>query len=158
MKKAVMYGAGNIGRGFIGELFSLSGYSVSFIDVNKEIIGALNARGEYVVEVLSNDSNEEIVVKNVCGVDGMDADAVATAIAECDVMATAVGVNILPRIVGNIASGLKLRWKNGNKTPLNIIICENLIDADKFLAESVKNLLDDSEKKEKETEVPQKVR
>ncbi len=147
MKKAVMYGAGNIGRGFIGELFSLSGYSVSFIDVNKEIIGALNARGEYVVEVLSNDSNEEITVKNVCGVDGMDADAVSTAIAECDVMATAVGVNILPRIVGNIANGLKLRWKNGNKTPLNIIICENMIDADKFLAESVKNLLNDEEKK-----------
>ena len=63
MKKAVMYGAGNIGRGFIGELFSLSGYSVSFIDVNMEIIGALNERGEYVVEVLSNDNNEEVLVK-----------------------------------------------------------------------------------------------
>lgn len=145
--KAVMYGAGNIGRGFIGELFSLSGYSVAFIDVNKEIIGALNSRGEYTVEVLSNDSNEEILVKNVSGIDGMDADAVAKAIAECDVMATAVGVNILPRIVGNIANGLKLRWKNGNKTPLNIIICENLIDADKFLTKSVKDLLSDDEKK-----------
>lgn len=145
--KAVMYGAGNIGRGFIGERFSLSGYSVAFIDVNKEIIGALNERGEYIVEVLSNDSNEEVVVKNVSGIDGMDADAVATAIAECDVMATAVGVNILPRIVGNIAKGLSLRWKNGNMTPLNIIICENLIDADKFLAKSVKELLTDDEKK-----------
>ncbi len=145
--KAVMYGAGNIGRGFIGELFSLSGYSVAFIDVNKEIIGALNERGEYVVEVLSNESNEEINVKNVSGIDGMDADAVATAIAECDVMATAVGVNILPRIVGNIAKGLSLRWKQGNMAPLNIIICENLIDADKFLASSVKELLTDDEKK-----------
>ncbi len=145
--KAVMYGAGNIGRGFIGERFSISGYSVAFVDVNKEIIGALNERGEYVVEVLSNDSNEEIVVKNVSGVDGMDANAVATAIAECDVMATAVGVNILPRIVGNIAKGLSLRWKQGNMTPLNIIICENLIDADKFLASSVKELLTDDEKK-----------
>ena len=145
--KAVMYGAGNIGRGFIGERFSLSGYSVAFVDVNKEIIGALNERGEYVVEVLSNDSNKEVLVKNVSGIDGMDADAVATAIAECDVMATAVGVNILPRIVGNIAKGLSLRWKNGNMTPLNIIICENLIDADKFLAASVKDLLTDDEKK-----------
>lgn len=145
--KAVMYGAGNIGRGFIGQLLSQSGYSVSFIDVNKDIINAMNERGEYTVCVLSNDADEEITVKNVSAVDGLDADAVAIAIAEADLMATAVGVNVLPRIVGNIANGLKLRWKNGNKTPLNIIICENLLNADKILTESVKNLLDDSEKK-----------
>ncbi len=143
---AVMYGAGNIGRGFIGQLFSQSGYNVSFIDVNQEVIGELNKRGEYVVEILSNDANEEVLVKNVCGVDGMSEEKVSEAIASADVMATAVGVNILPRIVGNIAKGLQLRWKQGNKTPLNIIICENMIDADKFLAESIKERLDDSEK------------
>ena len=38
MKKFIMYGAGNIGRGFIGQLFSQSGYSVGFIDINKEVI------------------------------------------------------------------------------------------------------------------------
>ena len=145
--KAVMYGAGNIGRGFIGQLFSQSGYSVSFIDVNKEIIGELNRRHEYTVEILSNEKNDEVCVKNVSGIDGMDAEAVSLAIAEADVMATAVGVNILPRIVGNIAQGLKKRWANGNMVPLNIIICENMIDADKFLAKSVKELLGDDEKK-----------
>ncbi len=30
MKKAVMYGGGNIGRGFIGKVFSDSGYEVCF--------------------------------------------------------------------------------------------------------------------------------
>ena len=124
MMKAVMYGAGNIGRGFIGQLFSQSGYSVSFVDVNKEVIDALNKRGEYIVEVLSNDSNEEVTVKNVSAVDGTDANEVAEAIAECDIMATAVGVNVLSRITGNLAKGLKKRWENGNFTPFNIIICE----------------------------------
>ena len=38
MKKAVMYGAGNIGRGFIGQLFSLSGYEVVFLDINAKVI------------------------------------------------------------------------------------------------------------------------
>lgn len=147
MMKAVMYGAGNIGRGFIGQLFSQSGYSVSFIDVNKDIIDTLNMRGEYIVEVLSNDSNEEITVKNVSAVDGTDENAVAEAIAGCDIMATAVGVNILPKIVGNIAVGLKKRWEKGNKAPFNIIICENLLNADKILAKSIKEHLSDDEKK-----------
>ena len=60
-------------------------------------------------------------------------------------MATAVGVNILPRIVGNIAKGLQKRWENGNKTPFNIIICENLIGADTFLKNAIKELLSDEE-------------
>ena len=122
--KAVMYGAGNIGRGFIGQLLSQSGYSVSFIDVNKDIINAMNERGEYTVCVLSNDADEEITVKNVSAVDGLDADAVAKAIAEADLMATAVGVNVLPFITEPVAAGIKARFEAGAR-PLNIIICEN---------------------------------
>ena len=64
MKKFVMYGAGNIGRGFIGQLFSLSGYSVGFVDINKEVIARLNQDKEYPVDVVSNDGIEEIAVKN----------------------------------------------------------------------------------------------
>lgn len=143
--KAVMYGAGNIGRGFIGQLLSESGYDVSFIDVNMQVIDAINQRGEYTIEILENESNREVQVKNVYGVNGMDADAVATAIAEADVMATAVGVNVLPRIAGNIAKGLQKRWNDGNTAPFNIIICENLIGADAFLTEKVKECLSGSE-------------
>ena len=145
--KAVMYGAGTIGRGFIGQLMSLSGYQVSFVDVNMQVIDALNERGQYTVEILENEGGSEINVTNVCGVNGMDVDAVAEAIAQADVMATAVGVNILPRITANLAKGLQLRWKNGNFTPFNIIICENLIGADTFLRNAIGELLNDDEKK-----------
>ena len=145
--KAVMYGAGNIGRGFIGQLMSQSGYKVSFVDVNMQVIDALNERGQYPVEILENERTSEVMVENVCGVNGMDIDAVANAIAEADVMATAVGVNILPRITGNLAKGLQQRWANGNFTPFNIIICENLIGADTFLRNAIGELLNDDEKK-----------
>lgn len=145
--KAVMYGAGNIGRGFIGQLMSQSGYKVSFVDVNMQVIDALNERGQYPVEILENERTSEVMVENVCGVNGMDIDAVANAIAEADVMATAVGVNILPRITGNLAKGLQQRWANGNFTPFNIIICENLIGADTFLRGAIGELLNDDEKK-----------
>ena len=97
--KAVMYGAGNIGRGFIGQLFSLSGYETAFVDVAPAVIEQLNTQHQYPVRILYKEGFEETMVKNVSCVDGRDPEAVADAIAEADVMATAVGVNILKFII-----------------------------------------------------------
>ncbi|MBE7083060.1 MAG: mannitol dehydrogenase [Clostridiales bacterium] len=137
MKKFIMYGAGNIGRGFIGQLFSLSGYSVGFIDINKEVIGRLNSDKEYPVDVVSNEGLEEIMVKNVYGIDGTDIELVSDEIASADIMATAIGVNVLKFIAKPIALGLKKRFEK-NAKPFNIIICENLIGADEFLKGLIK--------------------
>lgn len=144
--KAVMYGAGNIGRGFIGQLLSQSGYSVSFIDVNPDVIKAINSAGRYPINILHKTTSEEIWVEGVSCVDGKDLDAVAKAIAEADIMATAVGVNILKFIAKPIALGLEKRWAEGNDTPLNIIICENLIGADKVLRQLISENLADASK------------
>lgn len=142
MKKAVMYGAGNIGRGFIGKIFSESGYEVCFIDIDEKIIEQLNTDNQYPVNIVSNDYNREVIVKNVKAVNGMDTQAVAEVISQADIMATAVGVNVLPYIVNNICEGIKLR-KEGSKPPLNIIICENLIGADKYLKKLLIDAIDE---------------
>lgn len=138
--KAVMYGAGNIGRGFIGMLFSQSGYETVFVDINEEMVNLLNTKNEYPVKVVSNEEQYEVTVKNVRAVNGMDTNAVANEIAECDIMCSAVGVNVLPYIAQNIADGIKERSKT--KRELNIIICENLINADKYLKGLIKEKLD----------------
>ena len=145
--KAVMYGAGNIGRGFIGQLLSESGYEVYFIDVKPEVIEQLNTQHEYPVRILYKDTYEETMVKNVSCVDGTKVEDIAEAIATADVMCTAIGVNVLKFIFGNIAAGLKKRWENPDAKPLNIIICENLIGADSYIKENVAKLLNDEEKK-----------
>jgi mannitol-1-phosphate 5-dehydrogenase len=137
--KAVMYGAGNIGRGFIGALFSKSGYEVTFIDIAEPVLRALNERHKYPVRTVSNEGFEDAWITNVRAVSANDTEAAANAIAEADIMATAVGVNVLKHIAPNIAAGLKRRFKNPR--PLNIIICENLIDANRLLETMVKELL-----------------
>lgn len=137
MKKFIMYGAGNIGRGFIGPTFSLSGYSVGFIDINQEVIGRLNSDKEYPVDVVSGDEVETLNISNVYGINGNDIELVSNEIAECDVMATAIGVNVLKFIAKPIAEGIKKRFLKGAK-PLNIIICENLIGADEYLKGLIK--------------------
>jgi len=104
--KAVMYGGGNIGRGFIGALLSNSGYEVQFVDVVDDVINTLNKEHTYPIRIIKGDSFEDIDVKNVSAVDGKDPVAVAEAIAGAEIMATAVGVNVLKFIIPNIVAGL----------------------------------------------------
>ncbi len=153
MKKAVMYGAGNIGRGFIGQLFYESGYETVFIDVNSDVVEKINSDKSYPVKFVSDNGTHELTVKNISAVNGRNEQDAADAIAEADIMATAVGVNILPFIARPLALGLKRRWSSGNETPLNIIICENLIDADLYLKKLISDQLEDADIKKAEQKV-----
>lgn len=145
MKQAVMYGGGNIGRGFIGALLSQSGYAVTFVDVAEPVVTALQENRTYPVRYVSNEGSTDVWIENVTAVNGNDTDAVAEAIAKSDIMATAVGVRILKFIVPNFVAGLRRRWAE-NRGPLNIIICENLMDANKILANMIKEQLTDDER------------
>ena len=143
MKRAVMYGGGNIGRGFIGALLSQSGYRVTFIDVAEPVIKALQEKGKYPIRIVSTEGYKDVWVENVTAANGNLPEAVE-AIANCDIMATAVGARILKFIVPNIVAGLRKRWEMG-KGPLNIIICENLNDANKILEGMLKEQLTEEE-------------
>ena len=146
MKQAVMYGGGNIGRGFIGATLSQSGYEVTFIDVAEPVVKALQEKKQYPVRYVSSEGHEDVTIEHVTAVNGNDQEAASEAIANCDIMATAVGARILKFIVGNIVAGLRKRWARDDR-PLNIIICENLMDANKVMEGMLKDLLTDEEKK-----------
>ncbi len=142
---AVMYGGGNIGRGFIGGLLSQSGYRVTFIDVAEPVVKHLQEKGCYPVRYVSSDGYEDVLIENVTAVNGNDTEAASDAIANCDIMATAVGARILKFIVPNIVAGLRKRWA-ANGAPLNIIVCENLMDANLVVEGMIKEQLTDEEK------------
>ncbi|MEK8127247.1 mannitol-1-phosphate 5-dehydrogenase [Paenibacillus filicis] len=123
--KAVHFGAGNIGLGFIGLLLSGSGYEVQFVDVNEERVALLNERGSYKV-TLANEQADTTIVHGVSAINGKDTDRVAQAIAEADLVTTAVGLTILPYIAENIARGIERRIQSGTG-PVAVIACENAI-------------------------------
>ncbi len=143
--KAVMYGAGNIGRGFIAQLFNLSGYETCFVDVNPDVVNKLNEDGRYPLFITDKGEYIKTEVDRVRCADGKDLCAVAREIAEADIMATAVGVNILKFIAKPISEGVKARMKSG-KGPLDIIICENKIDANIYLHDLISEHLNDQER------------
>ncbi|GGA38990.1 mannitol-1-phosphate 5-dehydrogenase [Paenibacillus physcomitrellae] len=142
--KAVHFGAGNIGRGFIGLLLSQAGYEVTFLDVNENLVNHLKQKREYPV-VLASDQRETIIVRNVTGINSAtETEAAVQAVAEADIITTAVGVNILKFIAPTIAEGLKKRLSSGSPAPLHIIACENAIGGSTQLKEHVYGLLDEA--------------
>lgn len=146
---AVHFGAGNIGRGFIGNLLYHSGYETCFVDVNEEIVSLLNERKEYHV-VLAEPSQEEVVIKNVYAVNNqLYPEQVVEAIAKADIVTTAIGPNILPLISGLIADGLRKRIEQSD-VPLNIIACENMVGGSSLLKEKVFEKLSEEEKRQYE--------
>ncbi|MEJ5197546.1 MAG: mannitol-1-phosphate 5-dehydrogenase, partial [Anaerolineae bacterium] len=88
MKEAVIFGAGNIGRGFIGQLFSESGYNVVFVDIDRPLLDALNGRGAYTIRLVTNETAEEVTVGPVRGIHAGDQEAVAEAVARAQIAAT----------------------------------------------------------------------
>ena len=130
--KAVMYGAGNIGRGFIAQRFYLSGYHTTFIDVNTEVVDAINKEKKYPIFVTRGTEYIPDWVENVDAVNGRDADAVVDTIADTDIMATALGAPILPYVAPLIAKAILARKERSGR-PLNILICENLIGSNEYL-------------------------
>jgi len=142
--KAVMYGGGNIGRGFIGMLLSQSGYEVTFVDVAAPVVEPLQQNHRYPVRILEGSTYTDVDVTNVTAVNGNNMNDVAEAIAQADIMATAVGVNILKFIIPNLIAGIRLRKERGC-APLNIIICENLMDANKVVEGMLKAQLTEEE-------------
>ena len=143
--KAVHFGAGNIGRGFIGSLLYQSGYETCFVDVNKEIVDLINEKKEYTVQ-LANETQDRSIVKNVRAINSVvDPQLVIEAIEKADLVTAAVGPNILPHIAGLLAKGLQQRLTH-TETPLTIIACENMIGGSAFLKEKVYEQLSEEEK------------
>ena len=127
MKSIVQFGAGNIGRSLVGQLFSRAGYEVIFVDAIAKVVDALNERREYEVvikDTIPPGSPDRIAVRNVRAISADDSEAIAEAIARAELIATAVGPAVLPKLAPTIAKGLAARSE-----PVSIIMCENLRNA-----------------------------
>ncbi|HBX81288.1 MAG: mannitol-1-phosphate 5-dehydrogenase [Propionibacteriaceae bacterium] len=133
--KAVHFGAGNIGRGFVGLLLNQSGYDVTFVDVVDNLIDQLKATDSYVVHEVGDHPRTHVVRGHRAAHSIKEPEVVIAAIAEADVITTAVGVTILPRIAGLIAQGLAARPAGAPKAA--VIACENAINGTDVLHAAV---------------------
>ena len=113
MKKAIQFGAGNIGRGFIGGLLSNAGYHVVFADVNEAILNGINNDKQYKILVKDVECFDQTIT-NISAVSSISEDIIKE-IEEAEIITTAVGPLVLKRIAPTIAKGIQARKNNGNK-------------------------------------------
>ncbi len=127
MKQAVHFGAGNIGRGFIGLLLSQSGYHVTFLDVSETLINHLKAQRHYTVELVA----ETVTAIDVEEVDALhsvhDAQAATQALLQADLITTAVGPSILPIVARQLVPVFETQAAYKVNRLVNVIACENTI-------------------------------
>ena len=134
-KVFVQFGAGNIGRSFMGRVFGSAGYEVNFIDINEAVIDTLNRDHQYQVVVKKNAVADRVItIASVKGIYSNNREAVVEAICRAAVLATSVGKNILPLIAPSVAAGLMERYRKAPETPLNIILAENIHNGAAFFA------------------------
>ncbi|MCI8551956.1 MAG: mannitol-1-phosphate 5-dehydrogenase [Lawsonibacter sp.] len=144
MKQAIMIGAGNIGRGFIGALLEKSGWHVTFADVAENLITAVNQRGSYTVHIQDREC-AEWTVTNISGISSAGPELVQAIAGNCQLITTAVGLRILPIVAKPIAAGIQARKAAGNTQPLNVVACENAVRGTSQLRDAVFTHLNEEE-------------
>ena len=130
--KSVHFGAGNIGRGFIGQVLNEAGYETTFVDIQENVVEALKRKQQYDV-ILADESEEHFLVDKVTALNSADdSDQVVERLANADLITTAVGPNVLPIISGLLAKGLVARTQT-DAGPVNVIACENMVGGSEAL-------------------------
>ena len=127
---AVHFGAGNIGRGFIGALLQDAGYHVVFADVNQELIDSMKALGSYTLTELASVPKQKLY-KNFQVLNSVtETQELTQLIAKAEIVTASVGANVLGRIAPVIEAGLNQRT---SQDKLVVMACENALGASEII-------------------------
>lgn len=126
MDQAVVFGAGNIGRSFVGAIFAKNGLKVTFVDTDSNLVDNLNSSKGYRIVIKRNNQADEVVkVSNIDAVHSSQTESIIELLVNCRICATSVGQAALPKVVPIIAEGIKRRLLLSRR-PLDVIIAENI--------------------------------
>ena len=144
-RRAVHIGAGKIGRGFVGQFLAASGYDLTFVDVDDHVVTALNEAGRFVVHEVGDEPVAHVVEGFRALNSKTDRGTVVRAIAQADVVTTAVGARTLPLVAPVIAEGLAAR--SAEAGTVTVVACENAFNATDALHASIRRapILEDRE-------------
>ncbi len=139
-KNLLLFGAGKIGRSFIAQIFSLSGYQITFVEANRELVWLLNQRESYPV-VIKSDSVQTILIRNFRAIHIDEKEEIIDEIAKCELCAVSVGAVGFDSVSALLAEGITKRYHLTPHYPLDIILAENLRNAGIIFEKRVSELI-----------------
>lgn len=145
--KGLIFGAGSVGRGFIGELLFDSDMEICFVDVDEEIIDGINKENQYPHITVYNEDEDTKWIKNCKAISSLDEEAVIREIETADFMATSLGAKVLSIVAPMMAKGLASRLAKSGKG-INVLLCENLYGVDEIMRDLLLEHFPDSQRKQ----------
>jgi len=101
----VIWGAGRIGRGFVGDLFDAAGYRIVLVDQSKALIERLRQVGRYtVVWARGADQRQDRTITDFSALTTAQTNEVSAAVAEADLVAVAVFPKDFPDVAPLVPS------------------------------------------------------
>jgi len=140
-KKVVIFGAGQIGRGFIGDICNSSGYHLVFVDVVEEVVRLLNEKGAYPIWLLGSEGKEEKVITDISSIHFSETKKISDVLTEVDIAFTAVGANNLKALAPLLADGINRKAEELPQSFFNVVICENLLGSSEVLRKEIERYL-----------------
>lgn len=143
--KAIVLGAGRIGRGFVSELLTKNNVEIVFFDASSKLVNEINLRKEYTIHVLGHE-DLNTTLKNFRAFEINDIYNLANEWKEADYIFTAVGGKNMGNVGEKLGFAFKKVYELGDLKNSNIITCENWIDPAKDLKKGILEVLNEEEK------------
>lgn len=144
---AVIFGGGKIARGFIAHLLSRSGFHITFVEVNEDLVKALNEEGRYYVNVMGNPQKSQWVTDFTC-IWLQDIAGIARVLEKADIAFTSVGGKNLNDLAGVIGKAYQFMDEEALQHEFTIVTCENWKEPGRQLKSSILKALEGSNRRE----------
>ena len=141
MRTIVIWGAGRIGRGFVGDIFrEAAGFGTVYVDIDRELVDALNEAGEYTIAKATRDGITRTKVSGFSAVHTSDAEALSALFKEGELLLDiAVHEPKLPQVADMLAPLIEERAITG--LPMDVMMNVNMARPDTYFRSLMRDRL-----------------
>ena len=140
MKKALIFGGGNIGRSFLTPVLQEASFHVTIADINESLINALRKEGRYPLVIRSREGEVRKIISGFDCLTLKEEPLLMERMLDADLVVSSVGMAGIQGVCSLLARALPERNRAGVR-PLDLILAENIRNGAEFCRSELKGLL-----------------